>query len=140
VVCQLDNTRGGARPDILWCGLSHFGEPGAVRLHRFKKTNSIAPLNLAPQFTNSSGKFRGKVAISKPSWQFGGITVSEKGFQGGHSMMQKAKSVPAGEPNMPKRSDNLNRFTDHLVALLRDVQTTLADHQPEREPEKRTGS
>jgi hypothetical protein len=54
--------------------------------------------------------------------------------------MQKPKSFPAGEIKMPNKPDDLNRFTDHLVARLRDVQTTLADHQPEHEPEKRTGS
>jgi hypothetical protein len=54
--------------------------------------------------------------------------------------MQKAKSLPAGEFKLPGKPDNLNRFTDHLVALLRDVQIKLADHQPECEPEKRTGS
>jgi hypothetical protein len=54
--------------------------------------------------------------------------------------MQKAKSLPAGEIKMPKQPDDLNRLTDHLVARLRDVQTILADHQPEQEPEIRTGS
>ena len=58
--------------------------------------------------------------------------------------MQKVKSYPAGEFKMPKRPGDMDRLTDHLVARLRDVQTTLADHQPEYEPEyepeKRTGS
>ncbi len=54
--------------------------------------------------------------------------------------MQKAKSFPAGETKMLKMPDDLNRFTDQLVARLRDVQTTLADLQPEHEPEKQTGS
>jgi hypothetical protein len=54
--------------------------------------------------------------------------------------MQKAKTFPTGEIKMPKPPGDLNRLTDHLVARLRDVQTTLADHQPEYEPEKQTGS
>jgi len=54
--------------------------------------------------------------------------------------MQKAKSFPAGDFKLPNAPGDLNRLTDHLVARLRDVQTRLADHQPEREPEKRTGS
>jgi len=54
--------------------------------------------------------------------------------------MQKITVVPAGEFKTPKQPNNLDRLTDHLVALLRDVRTTLADHQPEQEPEKRTGS
>lgn len=54
--------------------------------------------------------------------------------------MQNAKSFPDGEIKMPKMPGDLNRLTDRLVARLRDVQTILADHQPEHEPEKRTGS
>ena len=54
--------------------------------------------------------------------------------------MQKAKSFPAGEFKTTKQPSDLDRFTDHLVALLRDVQTKLADHQPGHEPEKQTGS
>jgi hypothetical protein len=55
-------------------------------------------------------------------------------------MMQKAKKLPAGNIKMPKAPNDLNRLTDHLVARLRDIQTILADHQPECEPEKMTGS
>lgn len=54
--------------------------------------------------------------------------------------MQKAKNFPAGDLKTPKAPNDLNTLTDHLVARLRDVQTLLADHQPEREPEKLTGS
>ncbi len=54
--------------------------------------------------------------------------------------MQAVKFIPVREFKMPKRRGDLNRLTDHLVARLRDVQITLADHQPECEPEKRTGS
>ena len=54
--------------------------------------------------------------------------------------MQKAKYFPAGGFKMPKRPGDLSRLTDHLVARLRAVQITLADHQPEHEPEKQAGS
>ncbi len=54
--------------------------------------------------------------------------------------MKKTKSFLAGNIKMPETPADLDRFTDHLVARLRDVQAILADHQPEYEPEKRTGS
>ena len=54
--------------------------------------------------------------------------------------MKKTKSFPAGDIKMPETPADLDRLTDHLVARLRDVQTLLADHQSEHEPEKRTGS
>jgi hypothetical protein len=54
--------------------------------------------------------------------------------------MQKAKTFPAGEIKIRTTPGDLSRLTDHLVALLRDVQTMLADHQPEYEREKQTGS
>ena len=63
-----------------------------------------------------------------------------KRFSGGHPAMQKAKYFPAGNFKMPKRPGDLSRLTDHLVARLRAVQITLADHQPEHEPEKQAGS
>jgi hypothetical protein len=57
-----------------------FGATSAARgdpASSFHKVDSNIPLNVAPQFTDRSGQFRGKVAVSKPSWQFSGTIVSE---------------------------------------------------------------
>ena len=54
--------------------------------------------------------------------------------------MRNAVFLPSGKNNDAGLQHELMRFTDHLVARLRDVQALLADRKPDDKAEKKTGS